>query len=148
VADQRGLLHAGGVEQRQQPVGQASTLGPAAGRRCAVAGQVHRQHAVAVVREPARQQRPHAVVVQRAVDEDDAGQGRVEGLAAGVGVGLAAVDDELHAAFSATLKARFRSSIRSSASSRPMLSRIVPGVMPAAPAPRRPCGSAWCWPGG
>src|SRR5205814_2962151 len=82
--------------------------------------------------------RPHAVVVQRTVDEDDAGERRVESLAAGVGVGQVVADLDLHqrtafalAAFSATFSARFRSSIRSSASSSPIDRRIVPGVMPA-----------------
>ena len=43
---------------------------------------VHRQHAVAMVSAPARQQGPHAVVVDGAVHEHHAGQGGVEGLAA------------------------------------------------------------------
>jgi hypothetical protein len=143
--------HTGGVEQCQQPVGAGLDVGAGRALAAAVCRQVDGQHAMAMVSEPARQQRPDAVVVQRAVHEHQAGQGGIEGLAAGVDLGRAPVDDAASCAPASRLLGRaqrFRSSIRSSASSRPMLSRIVPGVMPAPPAPRRPCGSAWCWPGG
>mmetsp|Transcript_6441 Transcript_6441/g.26462 ORF Transcript_6441/g.26462 Transcript_6441/m.26462 type:complete len:358 (-) Transcript_6441:170-1243(-) len=134
VAHQRGLLRARNVQQPVQPGGDGLDTGQRQSGAAAVARQVHGQHAVAMVGAPAGQQGPDAVVVQRAVYEDDAGQGGVEGLAAGVGVGLVAVDDELHAVgsdFAAALRARLRSSIRSAGSSRPMDRRMVPGPMPA-----------------
>ncbi len=71
VADQRRLVDAGRVEQGEQPVGERLDARERRPGAAPVAGQVEREHRVAVVREPARQQGPDAVVVQRAVDEDD-----------------------------------------------------------------------------
>ena len=70
----------------------ASTDDGASPATAAVAGQVHRQHVPAVVGQIAALQRPDAVVVDDAVDEDDGGFGGIEGLAAGVAVGAGAVD--------------------------------------------------------
>ena len=47
----------------------ASTLGSASPPRAAVAGQVDGEHVAAVMREITRLQRPHAVIVRRAVHE-------------------------------------------------------------------------------
>ena len=44
-------------------------------------GQVEREHAVAVVREVAGFQDPHAVVALGAMAEDHGGKRRIEGLA-------------------------------------------------------------------
>ncbi len=138
VADERRRADTGRVEQGEQPVGDRLDARQRRPVAAAVAGQVGGEHGVAVVREPARQQRPDAVVVQRAVDEDDARQARVERLAAGVRVGLARALRQATSSFigraaprAAALSARLRSSIRSSASSRPIERRIVPGPMPA-----------------
>ncbi len=99
VAEQRGLVHAGGVEQLQQPGGQLFDAGLGGALAAAVAGQVDGQHAKAVVGEVAALQRPHGVVVLRAVEEDDGGQGGVEGLAAGVAIGVHALHGEQHVSF-------------------------------------------------
>src|SRR6218665_2969650 len=98
-----------------------------------MAGQVHSQHVPAMVGEVAALQAPDAVVVEHAVDHDDGGLGRIERLAAGVAIGLGAVDEDVHhaPAFPAALRARLRASIRSSGSSRPMDRRMVPWLMPA-----------------
>ena len=93
VADQRRLFHAGGVQQRGDEVGRFLDAGGRLAGAPAVAGQVDRQHVPAVVGQVAGLQDPDAVVVEHAVDEDDGGLGRVEGLAAGVAVGLGAVDE-------------------------------------------------------
>src|SRR6202030_2829444 len=99
----------------------------------AVARRVDRQRIPAVMREVSRLQCPHAVIVARAVDEDDARVRRVDVAPAGVGVDRASVDVDLHyRIFDVAYKARLRSSIKSSAFSRPTDSRIVPSVMPAA----------------
>ena len=50
--------HAGGVEQRQHPVGHRLDAGQRRAGAAPVAGQVDRQHGVAVVGEPARLQGP------------------------------------------------------------------------------------------
>src|SRR5256885_14667534 len=86
---------------------------------------------LAVVREITRLQHPDAMVLFAAVDEDDRRQFRVEALPAGVGVGGIARDPELHLQAFAALKARARSSMRSSGSSSPIDRRIVPGPIPA-----------------
>ena len=87
---------------------------------------------VAVMGEVARLQRPHAVVVAGAVDEHDRRQRGVERPRAGVRVDAPrSRTTEAHQAFPAACSARPRSSIRSSGSSRPTDSRIVPSVMPA-----------------
>src|SRR5204863_2265558 len=83
--------------------------------------------------KPAREQRPDAVVVNRAVDEEEARQRGIERLAAGVGIRALTMDLKLHQApaFCAAFSARDRSSMRSALSSRPIDKRIVPAVMPA-----------------
>src|SRR5258706_11725160 len=106
-----------------------------------MSGQIKREHRVSVMREEATLQDPNAVIVLRAVQENDTRLHRVEGLSARVreqcGLG-----SELHVrsarglfaqdTFCAALSARARSSIRSSASSNPIDKRIVPCVIPAA----------------
>jgi hypothetical protein len=84
------------LQQQLDPVGQVFDRRQRLARAAAMAGQIDRQHAEAVMGEPAALQAPDAVVVLRAVDEHDAGQGGVEGLAAGVGVGGPAVEFDLH----------------------------------------------------
>src|SRR2546421_1497892 len=99
----------------------------------AVAGRVAREHIPAVMREVPRLQCPHAVIVACAVDEADARLRRIDVTPAGVGVNRASVDVDLHyRIFDAAYKARLRSSIKSSAFSKPTESRIVPSVIPAA----------------
>ena len=89
--------YAGGVEQRGQPVGHGGDVGERGAGAAMVAGQVDRQHAEAVMREVARLQRPHAMVVLGAVDEHGGRQAGVERLAAGVGVGRLVLNLEDHA---------------------------------------------------
>ena len=65
-------------------------------RRAAVPRQIGREHATAVMREPARQQRPDRMIEAGAVQEDDGRQRRIEIAAAGGDEGVAAVNGELH----------------------------------------------------
>ena len=132
VAHQNGLLQPGGVHQGQYKVGGFFHRGGRRASAAAMAGQVQRQHVEAVVGQVAALQNPDTVVVQGAVDEDDAGFGGIKRLAAGVAVGAVAVDGVVHWAFSATFSARLRSSSKSPASSRPMDKRMVPWVIPPA----------------
>ena len=73
VADERRGLRAGGIEQRDDPVGHVLDARERRAVAAAVAGQIEREHAVAVVREVARLQDPDAVVLRAAVDENDHG---------------------------------------------------------------------------
>jgi hypothetical protein len=57
-----------------------------------MAGQIDGQHVPAVIGHIAALQRPDAVIAEHAVDENGRGLGRVEGLAAGVGVDVCVVD--------------------------------------------------------
>src|SRR5882672_3887224 len=106
-----------------------------------MSGQIKREHRVTVMREVAALQDPDAVIVLRAVQENETRFRRVEWFSTRVreqrGVG-----SEFHAwlarglliqdVFCAALSARARSSIRSSTSSSPIDSRIMPCVIPAA----------------
>ena len=85
-----------GIQAGQHPVGER--LNTVKGRPLAapMSGLIQGQHRVAMVRQPTREQIPHAVVVQRTVDEDDAGQIRVERLAACVGICAPTADREFH----------------------------------------------------
>ena len=137
VADQRGARYAGGIQQCGDEVSRRLNAGRCFAAAAAMAGQIDGQHVPAVVRQKAALQYPNAVVIEHAVNEHRCRLGRVKGLAAGVAVGGRTQNAELHAAapvvvLSAAFKARFRSSIKSSGSSRPMLRRMVPWVMPPA----------------
>ena len=135
VADQRGAADAGRVEQREQPVGERLDARERRAGAAPMAGQVEREHA------RSRGARTSATAASRRCGRA-ARRGRrrrtaggVERLAAGVGVGRRA-GPSTTSSFIARLaprafSARFRSSIRSSASSRPIDSRIVPAPMPA-----------------
>jgi hypothetical protein len=96
VADDRGFAHPGGVLHREHPIGQCLDARKRRPRAAAMAGQVEREHAVAVVREIAALQHPYAVVVFGAMHEHHGGQLRVELLAAAVGVGMLVVHCEQH----------------------------------------------------
>src|SRR5262249_49166358 len=86
-----------------------------------------------MVRQVATLQDPHAVIVLRAVDENDARASRIEGLSAGVGEQFLARSAEDHlSTLAAALSARARSSVRSLGSSSPIESRMVPCLMPDA----------------
>ena len=134
VADQRGSLHAQRIQQCfNKSCGRFNT-GRRFARAAAMAGQIDGQHVPAVVSEVAALQNPDAVVIEHTMDKNHRGLGGVQRLAGGVNVALCAIDVDVHAqapAFSAVFRARFKSSIRSSASSRPIDSRIVPWLMPA-----------------
>ena len=137
VTDQRNVLRrvtsADSLQQQFDPVGQIFDRRQRLARAAAMAGQIDGQYGKTVVGKPAALQAPDAVIVLRAVDEHDAGQAGIEGLAAGVGVGRLTIDFDLHGqAFAAAARPRFRSSIRSPMSSRPIDRRMVPGWMPAA----------------
>ena len=93
---QGSALHLGRVEQGQRPHGQRLHVGQRSAQAARVARQIDREHAVAVMGKPARQQRPVAVVMQRTVQKNNAGKGGIKGLAAGVRVGLDPVDFEFH----------------------------------------------------
>jgi hypothetical protein len=60
------------VEEGEQPVGEGLDAGQRRPAASAVSGQVGGEDRMAVIREPAREQRPDAVIVHRAVHEDDA----------------------------------------------------------------------------
>jgi hypothetical protein len=151
VADDAAVHDAGGIQQRQQPVGQASTLGQRRPRAAAVAGRSTASTFAAVVREPARQQ--VQTLWSLSAPCTNTSQGRPgEGLAAGVGVGLAAVDVEFIAPACDQPSRRLQRALQVVdqvvGSSRPIDRRIVPGRCRPAPARRRPCGSGWSTPGG
>ena len=78
VADERGLVDPRRVEHRGNPVGDRLDRRQRAAAGTAVARQVDGEHVPAVMREIARLQRPDAVVVPRAVDEDDRRQRGIE----------------------------------------------------------------------
>jgi len=82
--------------------------------------------------KPARLQAPGGAVETGAVEEDDRGPGGIEFGAAGRREDSPAIDGVLHGQpFCEARSAGPRSSIRSSASSRPTESRIMPSPMPA-----------------
>ncbi len=97
VAGHECALYAGGVEQGGQPVGHGCHGGERRAGAAAVAGQIDRQYAEAMVREVTCLQCPHAMVVLRAVDEDRGRQAGVEWFAAGVRIGGLALNGENHA---------------------------------------------------
>ena len=92
VAGQGGLGDPGRVQQADHPVGQLADRAERGALGAAVARQVERQDAAAPVSEEPGLQRPDRVVHPGAVDEDEAGQGRVEGPPAGRREDPAAVD--------------------------------------------------------
>ena len=96
VADEGGARNRQGIEQRRQPICNLPHRAESVAGAAAVARSIDREHVAAVMREVARLQRPHAVIVARAVDEDDARPCRVEGATAGVGVDRPPLDVELH----------------------------------------------------
>ena len=59
-------------------------------------GQVDREHVATVVREVPRLQRPHAMIVARAVHEHERRLRRDEGARPGIRVHLVAVDEQAH----------------------------------------------------
>jgi nucleoside-diphosphate-sugar epimerase len=155
VTDEARACHAGREVSSSSTQSAIASTCRAPGRRCARAPAGRRPAREAVVREVARLQDPHAVVVLRAVHEHDRGALRIEGLAAGVGVGRAAVDFQHHGSglacrsgFLGGLEGAFQVADEVVGSSRPTDSRSVPSPMPAARARRRPCGSAWSRPDG
>ncbi len=101
VADQRDARGAGSVDEGDEPIGERLHRGLRRTRRAAVPGQVDGQRVVAVVREIARLQRPHAVIVRSAVDENHGRPRRIEGTRGGVRVGRATANLDDHAAFPA-----------------------------------------------
>jgi hypothetical protein len=96
VSDQCGAFHAGGIEQRDDPVGQGLDAGQRFTPRATVTGEVEGEHRPPVAREVACRERPHGVVHRRAVDEDERRTFRIERAAAGGGVDGVAVDGEFH----------------------------------------------------
>src|SRR6185295_3357323 len=131
------------IDQRRRPVGhggdalERGSLGPA------MAGKIDREHAAAMVGEPARLQTPGRAVEARAVQEDDGGLGNIEVGAAGRRGDGAAVDGEIHGqAFTAARSAWPRSSRMSAGSSRPTERRIMPSPMPAS---FSAAASSWAW---
>src|SRR3954463_3356406 len=111
--------------------------------------QVGRKNVEAVVGEVSRLQDPDAVVVEHAVDEDDRRLGGVEWLAAGVAEGGGSVDLQVHIKPSPppSTPASGRRSDRPDLPGR-STGEWSPARCPRFAAPRRSCGSAWCWPGG
>ena len=109
-----------------------------------------------MMREVARLQRPHAVVVRRAVHEHDRRQRRHRRRASRCSHSMSPARRSLtrigQRASAPCPRRTARGSgprCRSSASSSPTDSRIVPSVMPARDAGRRrTCGNAWSTPDG
>ena len=140
---------AGGVEQRDHPVGDRLDARQRAPRRAPVPGQVDGEHVAAVPGEIARLQRPDAVVVGGAVHEDDGGQRRIEGAAARC---------RRMQRWPATVNC-IRPFLRGVQRAAEILDEVVGVLQPdrqpdraladaGVRAGRRPsCGSAWCWPG-
>src|SRR5207237_6147479 len=95
----------------------------------AVAGKVERQHVPAVIAEVAALQPEPGMVEAGAVQEAGRRLPGVELAGGGMGEDQLAFDLEIH--FTAALRARSRSAIRSCGSSRPIDRRTVPAVMPA-----------------
>ena len=119
----------------------ASTRRRRLARRAAVAGQVDGEHVAAVVREIARLQRPQRCGRSRRRARTRRSAARASNARApGVRVDVVTADDDASRIRPCPRRssARLRSSIRSSASSRPTDSRIVPSVMPALGEIRRP----------
>ena len=78
MTDQPCLGDAGGVEQRRGPVGHVGNGRQRRAGRAAMAGQIRRQHAIAVMREPPAMQGPGGVIEAGAVQEHDGGERGVE----------------------------------------------------------------------
>ena len=104
-----------------------------------MAWQVNGQNIPAVVGKVARLQNPDTVIVEHAVNEYRSRFAGIKFFATGVSIQRGALNlinhaapPEVGAAFSAARSARFKSSIRSSGSSRPIDKRTVPGPMPEA----------------
>ena len=96
VPSQRRALHARRLEQGHDPVRQRLDAAERRALAAAVTRQVHGQHRMAVMRQLAALQGPHAVVVERAVDQHHRRQRHIKRLATGVGIGTAAVDVQVH----------------------------------------------------
>ena len=96
VPDQNRPGQAGSVHQRHNEVGRRLYRGWRLAGAAAVTRQIDGQHVPAVVGQVARLQNPDTVVVQHAMDKDDAGLGGIEGFAAGVAVAGLAIDGDEH----------------------------------------------------
>ena len=134
MADEPRLRGAGGIEQRGGPVGHAGDGRQRRAGRAAVAGQIRRQHATAVMGEPAAVQGPGGMVEAGAVQEHDGRQRRVELASAGGDEGIDAVDvtTAWSQPFCEARSAWPRSSMMSAAASMPTDSRTISSPMPAA----------------
>ncbi len=129
VAGDPGPAHTRDAQHLQHPLRHGGDTRERGSFAAAVAGQVERQHAAAVMREGARLQRPDRVIHAGAVQEHRRRERHIEGLAA---------DAELHgysAAFAsdfcAARSAWAKSSMMSSGSSTPTESRIMSSPTPA-----------------
>ena len=99
----RGPL--GGFDQRREPIRNGADGRERLTARAAMSGQVRGENAAAVMREPARQQRPDGVIKPGAVHEDDERQRGIEFASARADKGLHSVDDEVHHALCETRNA-------------------------------------------
>ena len=96
MADELRRPSAAGLDQLGQPVRHLLDGGKRLAARTAMPRQVRRQHAPAVVREPAAVQRPDRMVEAGAMQEDGERQGGIESPAAIRGKGYEIAGAEQH----------------------------------------------------
>lgn len=96
MADHGDGLGACGVEKVRQPLRNGLHRGKRRAAGAAVPWRVDRKHVVAMMREVSRLQRPHAVIVRRAVDEEQRRLPGDGGLRPCVRIGFHAVDAQPH----------------------------------------------------
>ena len=96
MTNERGLMHAGGIHQRDGPIRHGADRSEVLPGRVPVPGQVRHEHAVPAMGKPAREQREYRVVEAAAVQEDDEWLVAVELATTGRGIDLMAAQVDLH----------------------------------------------------